>query len=58
MSLLENIIDTMSAVKLNVLHLHLTDFCRFGVESKLYPQLTAHLGPTSPNAGFYTQVGH
>ena len=53
--LLRNIIDTMAAVKLNVLHLHLTDFCRFGVESRLFPQLTASLGPGSPNAGFYSQ---
>ena len=51
--LLENIIDTMSAVKLNVLHLHLSDFCRFGVQSLQFPNLTARL-QTGPNAGFYT----
>eukprot|EP00037_Helgoeca_nana_P014814 m.138437 g.138437 ORF g.138437 m.138437 type:complete len:567 (+) comp22726_c0_seq1:53-1753(+) len=54
--LLQNLIDTMAAVKLNVLHLHLSDFCRFGVESALYPELTASLGPGSPNAGFYTHA--
>eukprot|EP01043_Picozoa_sp_COSAG02_P060837 COSAG02_NODE_8040_length_2738_cov_1.502842_3_plen_332_part_01 len=54
--LLENIIDTMAAVKLNVLHLHLSDFCRFGVESKRFPALTADLGPSSANAGFYSQA--
>jgi hypothetical protein len=54
-SQLENIIDTMSAVKLNVMHLHLTDFCRFGVESLLFPNLTAGL-TSGPNAGFYTHA--
>ena len=31
------------ATKLNVLHLHASDFCRFGVESKIYPNLTEAL---------------
>jgi hypothetical protein len=53
--LLQNIVTTMAAVKLNVLHLHVTDFCRFGVESLLFPNLTAGLVAPSPNAGFYTQ---
>ena len=53
LSLLHNLIDTMSGVKLNVLHLHLSDFCRFAVESKLYPNLTASL--VGANAGHYTQ---
>eukprot|EP01052_Picozoa_sp_SAG31_P011644 SAG31_NODE_663_length_13021_cov_9.408296_6_plen_482_part_00 len=53
LSLLRNLIDTMSTVKLNVLHLHLSDFCRFAVESKLYPNLTASL--IGLNAGHYTQ---
>lgn len=48
-----NILDTMVAVKLNVLHLHASDDCRFGVESKLYPNLTAAL--VGHNAGFYSQ---
>jgi len=29
-----NLMDTMAANKLNVLHLHASDHCRFGVESK------------------------
>ena len=49
----ENMIDTMAAVKLNVLHLHASDMCRWGVESKKYPQLTANL--TGVRGGFYTQ---
>jgi hexosaminidase len=54
LDLLHNLIDTMAAVKLNVLHLHLSDFCRFSVESKLYPNLTAALSG-GPNAGHYSQ---
>lgn len=50
---LVNIMDTMAANKLNVLHLHASDECRFGVESKLYPNLTAAL--TGQLAGFYSQ---
>ena len=53
--LLENIIDTMAAVKLNVLHLHVTDFCRFGVQSLKFPNLTAGLA-SGPDAGFYSQA--
>jgi len=53
MTTLKNLMDTMSAVKMNVLHLHASDMCRFGVESKLYPNLTASL--TGLHAGFYTQ---
>lgn len=47
--LLENIVTTMAAVKMNVLHLHASDFCRFSVESKIYPNLTK--GQTTINAG-------
>lgn len=50
---LENIIDTAAAVKLNVLHLHASDMCRFGVESKKYPNLTESL--TGIHAGHYSQ---
>ena len=49
----ENIMDTMAATKMNVLHLHASDMCRFGVESKKYPNLTASL--SGDYAGFYTQ---
>uniref|UniRef100_A0A7S0FD30 Beta-hexosaminidase n=1 Tax=Pyrodinium bahamense TaxID=73915 RepID=A0A7S0FD30_9DINO len=52
--LVKNLIDTMAAVKLNVLHLHASDHCRFGVESKLYPELTASL--VGQMGGFYTQA--
>eukprot|EP00928_Gymnodinium_smaydae_P008497 TRINITY_DN13094_c0_g1_i1.p1 TRINITY_DN13094_c0_g1~~TRINITY_DN13094_c0_g1_i1.p1 ORF type:complete len:310 (+),score=33.70 TRINITY_DN13094_c0_g1_i1:65-994(+) len=51
--LVENLMDTMAANKLNVLHLHASDHCRFGVESKLYPNLTQSL--TGDYGGFYTQ---
>ena len=47
------LIDGMEASKLNVLHLHASDNCRWSVESKLYPQLTATL--TAERGGFYTQ---
>ena len=50
----ENLLDTMQANKLNVLHLHASDFCRFGVESKTYPNLTAAL--TGIHGGFYSQA--
>ena len=49
----KNLLDVMSMVKLNVLHLHASDHCRFGVESKLYPNLTSSLA--GDYAGFYTQ---
>lgn len=47
------LIDVMAAVKLNVLHLHASDMCRFGVESLIYPNLTNSL--QGINGGFYTQ---
>eukprot|EP00118_Oscarella_pearsei_P018801 m.194897 g.194897 ORF g.194897 m.194897 type:complete len:390 (+) comp39508_c1_seq14:645-1814(+) len=43
-------LDAMSYVKMNVLHMHLSDFCRFSVESHLYPELTTGL-----KGQFYTQ---
>lgn len=54
MSSILNTLDTMVAAKLNVLHLHLSDECRFGVESKLYPNLTDALSGVL--GGFYTQI--
>lgn len=45
--LLKDVLLTMSFVKMNVLHLHAVDFCRFGIESKQFPQL---LGDCGPNA--------
>jgi hexosaminidase len=53
MPTLLNLLDTMLAVKLNVLHLHASDECRFSVESKLFPNLTASL--QGALGGFYTQ---
>ena len=49
-----NLLDSMLAAKLNVLHLHASDECRFGVESKLFPNLTASL--TGVLGGYYTQI--
>lgn len=54
LSTVKNLMDTMAANKLNVLHLHASDHCRFGVESKKFPALTANL--TGIRAGFYTQA--
>ena len=45
--------DTMAANKMNVLHLHASDHCRFGVESKIYPKL--HTALTGIHKGYYTQ---
>lgn len=53
MDTVEDILTVMAANKLNVLHLHASDLCRWSVESKLYPNLTAAL--TGIKAGFYTQ---
>ena len=49
----ENLLDVMSMVKLNVLHLHSNDQCRFSIESKRYPTLTSSL--TGDFEGSYTQ---
>ena len=45
-------VDAMAAVKMNVLHWHLTDDEGFRVESKLFPQL--HL--KGSNGDYYTQA--
>merc|ERR1712107_537518 len=52
-SLVKNTIDLMSFNKMNVLHLHASDMCRFAVESKLFPELTKSLGGVK--SGYYTQ---
>ena len=52
--LVKNLLDTMAAVKLNVLHLHASDMCRWSVESKLFPNLTDSL--TGIHGGHYTQA--
>ena len=53
MPLVKNLMDTMAANKMNVLHLHASDHCRFGVESKNYPKL--HTALTGIHKGYYTQ---
>ncbi|XP_062513942.1 beta-hexosaminidase subunit alpha-like isoform X2 [Corticium candelabrum] len=50
MSLVYNLLDAMSYLKMNVLHFHLSDYCRFAVESVKFPQLTASL-----NGQYYKQ---
>ena len=52
--MVENLLETMAAIKLNVLHLHASDHCRWSVESKLYPSLTRSL--MGIRAGHYTQA--
>merc|ERR1711957_252942 len=52
-ALVKNVINVMSFDKMNVLHLHASDMCRFGVESKLFPELTASL--SGIKEGHYTQ---
>lgn len=47
-------LDAMEMVKLNVLHLHLSDGAAFRVESRLYPLLTRSSNRDSPR-DYYTQ---
>ena len=42
MSLLETHLDAMEIARLNVLHFHLSEFCRYAVESKAFPALAAN----------------
>jgi len=41
--LVENLLDAMSYLKMNVLHLHFSDFCQFSVQSMQFPALTSSL---------------
>ena len=52
--LVQNLIESMALLKMSLLHLHVSDECRFGIESKLFPKLTANL--TGDFGGFYTQA--
>ena len=52
MDVLERTLDAMELVKLNVLHLHLSDNEGFRVESKVFPKLTSE----GSNGEFYTQA--
>lgn len=48
----QTLLDAMSFTKMNVLHLHLSDNCRYAAPSARYPALTARL--TGILAGHYT----
>lgn len=48
----ESLLDAMAMSKMNVLHLHLSDNCRFAVESAAFPALTKRL--VGPLGGFYS----
>lgn len=52
LNVLERNIDAMAAVKMNVLHLHLTDDQGFRIESKTFPQLHRK----GSNNDYYTQA--
>ncbi|HEY8929894.1 MAG TPA: beta-N-acetylhexosaminidase [Mucilaginibacter sp.] len=52
LDVLKRNIDAMAAVKLNILHLHLTDDEGFRIESKLFPSLTK----AGSNGDYYTQA--
>jgi len=52
--LLLNQLDAMAIFKMNVMHLHFADWCRYAIESASFPELTAAL--TGEQAGFYTTV--
>lgn len=48
---IKELLDGMLYTKLNVLHWHLTDYCRASFESETYPMLTSHL--TGMHEGSY-----
>jgi hexosaminidase len=50
-AVIERTLDGMAAVKLNVLHWHLTEDQGFRIQSRIYPKLTAH----GSDGLFYTQ---
>ena len=50
----QTMIDAVSYVKGNVIHLHASDFCRVAIQSETYPALTSAL--TGDYAGFYTHA--
>ena len=51
MDVVKRTLDAMAAVKMNVFHMHLTEDQMFGIESKVYPRLTA----VGAEGNFYTQ---
>ena len=55
-SMIQTLLDTMASVKMSVLHFHASDYCRWSIESKLYPQLhMSKLQPGMKDAGYFTQ---
>lgn len=54
LDVLKKVLDGMGFCKLNVLHLHAADFGGVRIESKLYPNLTAHLRNDDGDALYYT----
>ena len=53
--LLHNLIDTMAAVKLNVLHMHLSDFCRCKFTSNTPPVACEFLADLDRLLVFYSR---
>jgi hexosaminidase len=53
MDLLKRTIEAMAFAKMNVLHFHLSEFCRYAIESKRHPGLQENL-KTGINRGFYS----
>jgi len=51
MDVVKRTLDCMAAVKMNVLHLHLTEDQMFGIESKVYPRLHE----VGAEGNYYTQ---
>ncbi len=51
MDVVKRTLDCMASVKLNVLHLHLTEDQMFGIESKVYPRLQQ----VGSDGNYYTQ---
>jgi len=51
--LLETFLLGMAHARLNILHLHLSEFCRFSMQSLAFPNLTQPLAQ-GINQGFYT----
>mmetsp|Transcript_13172 Transcript_13172/g.26852 ORF Transcript_13172/g.26852 Transcript_13172/m.26852 type:complete len:529 (-) Transcript_13172:49-1635(-) len=47
-------LDAMFLSRLNVLHLHFADWCRYAIESEAFPALTSNL--VGDQAGFYTKA--
>lgn len=54
--LLHNLLDTMSFVKMNVLHIHASDYCRWSIESKHYPHLAVAQQGIPGGEGYYSQA--